>query len=259
MDLGLEGKRAIVCGSSRGLGRACAAALAEAGAEVVLNGRDPATLEKTRAALEAQFGRPFAAVACDVTTEAGRAALLAVLPEPDILVNNAGGPPPGRFEDWGEQAWADAVRSNMLTPIHLTTAAIGPMRRKGWGRVINITSSAVKEPLPMLGLSTSARLGLTGFVASIAREVAGDGVTVNNLLPGRFDTDRLAGYISALGKARGLEPEAARAAAAAEVPAGRLGLPAEFGAACAFLASRWGGYITGQNLVIDGGAHHGAL
>jgi 3-oxoacyl-[acyl-carrier protein] reductase len=259
MDLGLHGKRAIVCGSSRGLGYACAAALAAEGVEVVLNGRDPARLEQARAELETRFGRPFAAVAADVTTAAGREALLAPCPDPDILVNNAAGPPPGAFESWGEQAWRAAVESNMLAPIHLTTQVIGTMRKQGFGRILNITSSAVKESLPLLGLSTAARLGLTGFVASIAREVAADGITLNNLLPGRFDTDRLAGYFGAVAKARGVSEDAARQVAIAEIPARRLGLPDEFGAVCAFLAGRWGGYITGQNILLDGGDHRGVL
>lgn len=259
MDLKLSGKRAIVCGSSQGLGLGCAIALAEAGVEVTLNGRSQERLDKTRAELEARFGHPFTAVVADVTTEQGRAALLAATPEPDILVNNAAGPPPGRFEKWGEPEWGDAVRSNMLAPIHLITATVGSMRRRGWGRIINITSGAVKEPIPLLGLSTAARLGLTGFVASIVREVAPDGVTVNNLLPGPFETQRLASYFATVARTKGISDSEARKAFMADVPARRAGLPQEFGAACAFLASGWAGFITGQNIVIDGGAHHSAL
>src|SRR6202012_1271232 len=174
----------------------------------------------------------------------------------DILVNNAAGPPPGRFENWGEAEWSDAVRSNMLAPIHMITAVVGPMRKKGWGRIINITSGAVKEPIPMLGLSTSARLGLTGFVASVARELAPDGVTINNLLPGPFDTPRLASYFATVAKARSIPEEEARQSFMADVPARRAGAPEEFGALCAFLASELAGFVTGQNIVIDGGAHH---
>lgn len=191
MDLGIEGKSALVCGSSRGLGRACAEALVAAGVRVVLNGRDPAHLEATAR----QIGGETLAIAADVTTAAGRALLLDACPEPDILVNNAAGPPPGDFETWDEAAWQSATGANMIAPILLIRAVLPAMRRKRWGRILNITSSAVKAPLPLLGLSNGARSGLTGFVAGLARDVACDGVTINNLLPGTFLTDRLAAML----------------------------------------------------------------
>ena len=259
MDLKLGGKHALVCGSSQGLGRGCAVALAQAGVEVTLNGRSAARLAATRDELEDRFGRPFAAVVADVTTSDGRAALLAETPDLDILVTNAAGPPPGHFEQWGEGVWSEAIRSNMLAPVHMITAVLGPMRRRGWGRIINITSGAVKEPIPLLGLSTAARLGLTGFVASIVREIAPDGVTINNLLPGPFDTERLLSYFASVARTKGVTLDEARRAFLAEVPARRAGSAEEFGELCAFLASPSAGFVTGQNIVIDGGAHHSTL
>jgi 3-oxoacyl-[acyl-carrier protein] reductase len=259
VNLELAGKRAIVCGSSQGLGLACAVALAEAGAVVILNGRSEARLARTCTQLEAKFQRHFDAVVADVTTKDGRAALLAALPDPDILVNNSAGPSPGDFEHWGETEWSNAVSSCMLAPIYMITAVIKSMRQRRWGRIINITSVAVKEPVPLLGLSTASRLGLTGFVASITREVAADGVTVNNLLPGPFATDRMSTYVASLAKKNGISVEQAHKDFIAQIPARRVGLPEEFGAACAFLASKWGGFITGQNIVLDGGLHHGSL
>ena len=259
LDLGLEGKTALVCGSSRGLGRACAEALAAAGARVVLNGLDPDRLAGTADAIGRAIGGAVEAVAADVTTEAGRATLLAACPEPDILVNNAAGPPPGDFQAWGEEDWRRATDANMIAPILLIRAVLPPMRRKGWGRILNITSSAVKAPLPLLGLSNGARAGLTGFVAGLAREVARDGVTINNLLPGTFATDRLTGYAAALAHSRGIEPEEAMRQIEAANPTGRVGRPDEFGAVCAFLAGRHAGYITGQNILLDGGAYPGVM
>jgi len=259
LDLGLEGKTALVCGSSRGLGRACAEALAAAGARVVVNGLDPERLAETAKAIGAAIGGAVQAVAADVTTEAGRRALLAACPEPDILVNNAAGPPPGDFQAWGEEEWRKATGANMIAPILLIRAVLPPMRRKGWGRILNITSSAVKAPLPLLGLSNGARAGLTGFVAGLAREVARDGVTINNLLPGTFATDRLTGYAGALARSRGIEPDEALRQIEAANPTGRVGQPPEFGATCAFLASRHAGYITGQNILLDGGAYPGVM
>jgi 3-oxoacyl-[acyl-carrier protein] reductase len=259
LDLGIAGRTALVCGSSQGLGRACAMALAAAGAEVVLNGRTADTLAAAAAELEAITGRPARSVAADVTTPDGRAALIAACPDPDILVTNAGGPPPGAFEDWDEAVWQNAVGANMIAPILLIRGVIAGMRRRRWGRILNITSAAVKAPLPMLGLSNGARAGLTGFVAGLAREVARDGVTVNNLLPGPFETQRLRGYAEALGRVRGLAAEAVLAEMAEANPSRRVGRPEEFGAACAFLASEHAGFITGQNLVLDGGAYPGTL
>jgi 3-oxoacyl-[acyl-carrier protein] reductase len=259
MDLGIAGRRAIVCGSSKGLGLACATALAEAGVEVVLNARSANVLSEAAEALAAKIGRPVASVAGDVTTEAGRAALLAACPDPDILVTNAGGPAPGRFEDWGEAEWHAAVQANMVAPLQLIRATIPAMRARGWGRILNITSAAVKAPLPMLGLSTGARSGLTGAVASLAREAAADGVTINNLLPGQFDTDRLASYFAGLAARQGVTVEEARTRVEAANPARRVGRPAEFGAVCAFLASEHASYLNGQNLLLDGGAFPGVF
>lgn len=250
-SLGIEGKRALVCGASKGLGRACAQALADAGALVTICARTEAPLQAAAAQIGAE------AVACDVTSEAGRAALIAACPDPDILVTNAAGPPPGRFEAWGEAEWQAAVGANMIAPLQLIRAVVPGMRARRWGRIVNITSAAVKAPLPMLGLSNGARAGLTGAIGGIAREVARDGVTINNLLPGHFATDRLESYFTALAAQRGGAVEAVRAEVAAANPTGRVGDPAEFGATCAFLASAHAGYITGQNILMDGGAFPG--
>ena len=259
MDLGIAGRTALVCGSSKGLGRACAEALAEAGAAVVLNARSPQALEETAQALSLKHGRDFVHVAADVTTREGRERLLAACPEPDILVTNAAGPPPGDFADWDEAVWEKALGANMVAPIQLIRAVVPAMRRRGWGRILNITSGAVKAPLPGLGLSNGARAGLTGFVAGAAREAAADGVTINNLLPGHFETDRLAAYLGFLAARDGISPEAARDALRSRNPAGRTGTPAEFGATCAFLASEHAGYINGQNILLDGGAYPGVF
>jgi 3-oxoacyl-[acyl-carrier protein] reductase len=259
LDLGIAGRTAIVCGSSKGLGLACAAALGAAGVDVVLNGRSADTLVNAARSLSDQLARPFRQVVADVTTPEGRSALLAVCPEPDILVTNAAGPPPGAFEDWDEADWAAAVEKNMIAPIMLIRATLGAMRRRRWGRMLNITSSAVKSPLPLLGLSNGARSGLTGFVAGLAREVARDGVTINNLLPGTFATDRLRGYAGALAGARAVEPNVVIDELAAANPSRRVGRPEEFGAVCAFYASVHAGYITGQNLLLDGGAYPGTF
>jgi len=257
LDLGIAGRRAIVCGAGKGLGRACAEALAAAGCELTICARTEAAIHAAAEAIAAQAGVPVRPVACDVTTEAGRATLIAACPEPDILVNNAGGPPPGRFEDWGEAEWLAAVNANMLAALMLMRAVLPPMRARKWGRIVNITSAAVKAPLPMLGLSNGARAGLTGAVGGIAREVARDGVTINGLLPGQFETDRLAAYYAAVAKSRGQPLEQVRADVAAANPAGRVGDPAEFGAMCAVLCSQHAGYVTGQNLLMDGGAFPG--
>jgi 3-oxoacyl-[acyl-carrier protein] reductase len=259
MDLGISGRTAIVCGSSKGLGLACAIALADAGVEVLLNGRSPEPLAEAVRALSDRIGWPVAAVAADVTTEAGRTLLLEACPEPDILVNNAAGPPPGQFEDWGEAEWHAAVQANMVAPLQLIRATIPAMRRRGWGRILNITSSAVRSPVAMLGLSTGARAGLTGAVASLAREAAADGVTINNLLPGYFDTDRLAGVFASQAARQGVSADELRARAEAGNPTRRVGRPEEFGAVCAFLASQHAGYINGQNLLMDGGAFPGVF
>ena len=259
MDLGIAGRSAIVCGSSQGLGHACAVALAEAGVDVVLNGRDAGKLAQAADALAARLGRAVARMAADVTTPAGRAALLEACPEPDIVITNAAGPPPGNFVDWDEGDWQAALSANMVTPIMLIREVIGPMRRKGWGRIINITSGAVKAPIALLGLSNGARTGLTGFIAGLAREVARDGVTINNLLPGQFETSRLRALAQATAESKGITAEQAWDAMSAANPTGRLGQPEEFGAACAFLASQQAAYINGQNILLDGGAYPGTF
>lgn len=254
MDLGIRGKRALVCAGSKGLGRGCAEALAEAGVDIVLNARGAEALEATAADLRARFGVKVTTVAADVTTDAGRAAVLAAAKEIDILVTNAGGPPPGLWSDWSRDDFIKAIDANMLTPIALMQAALPGMIAKGWGRVVNITSGSVKAPIPQLGLSNTARTGLTGFVAGTARQVAKHGVTINNLLPGIHDTDRAVALDTGVTKAEGITMEAARAKRAATIPAGRYGTAGEFGAACAFLCSQHAGFIVGQNLLLDGGA-----
>jgi 3-oxoacyl-[acyl-carrier protein] reductase len=259
VDLGIAGKRALVCGSTAGLGYACAAALAVANVDVVLNGRSQDRLDAACGRLSAAIGRPVTGIAADVTTMAGRQRLWAAMPSPDILVTNGAGPPPGQFEDWDESRWHEALQANMVAPIMLIRDTIAAMRERRWGRVLNITSTAVKAPLPLLGLSTGARAGLTGFVSGLAREVAAHGITINNLLPGYFRTARLERYAQTLAEARAVPVDTIWAELAAKSPAGRIGDPEEFGAACAFLASRHGGFINAQNLLLDGGAFPGTL
>jgi len=259
MDLGIAGRRAIVCASSRGLGRACAQALAQAGCEVVINGRDANTVEATAAALREATGVKITPVAADVATPEGQAALFRACPEPDILVNNNAGPPPRDFRELSRQQIIDGVIANMVVAIELVQKAIDPMIRRRFGRIVNITSGSVKMPLPGLDLSSGARAGLTAFLAGVARSVADNNVTINNMLPGAFETDRNRAVFEAAAKKKGITPEAAKNERIATVPARRLGDPAEFGAACAFLCSAHAGYITGQNILIDGGAFPGAL
>lgn len=258
-DFGLAGKRALVCGSSQGLGLACAEALLQGGAEVIVNGRSKERLDKAAAALEASAGRKVAAIVADVSTTEGRRVLVEACPAPDILVTNAGGPPPGEIGDWDEAEWFDALRTNMVAPIQLIKSALPGMRKRKWGRIINITSMAVKMPLPRLGLSNGARAGLTGFVAGLAREVASDGVTINNLLPGRFATTRLTKYLVDVADASGRAHDAVVDEIAAGIPVRRIGRPEEFGAFCLFIASEHAGYMTGQNILLDGGEYPGAL
>ncbi len=255
MDLGLSGRRAIVCAGSRGLGRACAFALAEEGVALVITGRDVAVLEATAAEIRAATSAAVQTAAGDITTAEGQAAALALLPDPDILINNAGGPPPGDFRKFTEADWQAALNANMLTPIAMIRAVIDPMIGKKFGRIVNITSASVKSPIAALGLSNAARTGLTGFVAGLARQVAKHNVTINNLLPGPFNTDRMKGMARAAG--RGIEEEVAARGAAN--PAGRVGEPAEFGAACAFLCGAHAGYIVGQNLLLDGGMFNATI
>jgi 3-oxoacyl-[acyl-carrier protein] reductase len=259
MDLGIAGRKAIVCASSRGLGRACAWALAQAGCELVINGRDAKALETTAAELRQATGAKVIAVQGDVATPAGQAALLGACPEPDILVNNNAGPPFRDFRELTRQQMIDGVIANMVVAIELAQKVIDPMVARKFGRIVNITSGSVKMPLAGLDLSSGARAGLTAFFAGVARSVAGANVTINFLLPGTFDTERLASNIAANAKNRGISFDQAKADRIATVPAKRLGTPDEFGAACAFLCSAQAGYITGQNLLIDGGAFPGAM
>ena len=259
MDLGIAGRRALVCAASRGLGRGCAEALAREGADVTICARTEADVKRAADEIGSAAGCRVAWVACDITTPAGRAAVLAACPSPDILVNNAGGPPPGDFRDWNRDAWIRALDANMLTPIELIKATVDAMIERRYGRIVNITSSAVKAPIDVLGLSNGARSGLTGFVAGLARKVVRHGVTVNNLLPGQFDTDRLRVTYGGRAKASGRSIDEVLAAGAAAVPAGRFGTPAEFGALCAYLCSVHAGYIAGQNLLIDGGNYPGTF
>jgi 3-oxoacyl-[acyl-carrier protein] reductase len=258
LDLGLDGRTAIVCASSRGLGHACATALAREGCAVVLNGRDPDALAEAHARI-ADSGASVASVVADVSTREGRAALIAAAPHADILVTNNAGPSPGRFADWDETAWLAALEANMLSAIMLIRALVPGMRVRRFGRIVNVTSAMVKSPQLQMGLSTASRAGLTAFAKALSRDVARDNVTVNNLLPERIETDRLRGMIDRVAKHRGLSPEAARAEMLKPVPAGRFGTPEEFGDACAFLCSAQASYITGQNLQVDGGGYEGLI
>jgi 3-oxoacyl-[acyl-carrier protein] reductase len=259
MDLGIAGRKAIVCASSRGLGRACAHKLAEAGCEIVVNGLDRDRLEATAADIRKATGAKVIAVAADVARPEGQAALFAACPEPDILVNNNAGPPFRDFRELDRPKMIDGVIANMIAAIELTQKAIGPMTARKFGRIVNITSGTVKMPLAGLDLSSGARAGLTGFMAGVARSVAASNVTINFLLPGAFDTDRLRGNFDATAKKRSITVEQARAERIGTVPARRLGEPDEFGAACAFLCSAHAGFITGQSLLIDGGAFPGVM
>ncbi len=259
MDLGIEGKWALVCAASKGLGKGCAAALAAEGVNVVITARGDEALQATAAELRTFARGEVRTVAGDITTPEGRAAALAACPQVDILVNNAGGPPPGDFRDWDREAWIKALDANMLTPIELIKAVVDPMMARGFGRIVNITSAAVKAPIDILGLSNGARSGLTGFVAGLARKTVAKNVTVNNLLPGPFDTDRLRATMQGAARQSGQSIEAVLDARRRQNPAQRFGTPEEFGAACAFLCSAQAGYITGQNLLIDGGAYPGTF
>ncbi|MCV2369200.1 SDR family oxidoreductase [Roseateles oligotrophus] len=260
MDLGLNGRWALVCAASKGLGAACAEALVREGCNVVITARGMAALEEK--ATELRLLDPAVqvlAVAGDIATPEARAAALAACPQVDILINNAGGPPPGDFRDWDRAVWLAAIDANMLTPIELIKATVDAMAARGFGRVINITSGAVKAPIDVLGLSNGARSGLTGFVAGLARQsnLAGRNVTINNLLPGAFDTERLHKTLAAGGAKAGLSSEEFAARRRAGIPAQRFGSAAEFGAICAMLCSQQAGYLTGQNILLDGGAYPG--
>ncbi len=259
MDVGLQGKRALVCAASKGLGRACAMALAREGVAVTITARTPGTLEQTAAEIRAETGAEVTAVAGDITTEAGRAAALAACPDPDILINNAGGPPPGDFRDWERDDWIRALDANMLTPIWLIRSVVDGMIARRFGRIVNITSGSVKSPIPSLGMSNGARSGLTGFVAGLARQVARHNVTINNLLPGPFMTDRLRSNTAGAAKASGRTVEQELAERAKSWPAGRPGDPAEFGDACVFLCAASSGFVVGQNLLLDGGIFNSTM
>lgn len=253
MDLGIKGRRAIVCASSKGLGRGCAMSLAREGAEVVVNSRNATELEATANEIRKATGAKITAVAADVTTEEGRKTLLAACPDPDILVTNAGGPPPGDFHDWGEKEWNSALNNNMIAPIMLIKAVIDPMIARRFGRIVNITSRSVRTPLSHLGLSNGARAGLTGFVAGLSRQVAKHNVIINNLLPGPFATDRQMSGVKREAEKAGISVEEHLKKKHAEVPVGRFGTAEEFGDACAYLCSKQAEFIVGHNLLMDGG------
>ncbi|MEM6308930.1 MAG: SDR family oxidoreductase [Pseudomonadota bacterium] len=252
MDLGITGKRALICASSQGLGLGCAKALAQAGVDLVINARGADALDKAAAQLRG-LGVSVTAVAADVTTQDGQAAVLDAAGDLDILVNNAGGPPPGSWTDWDRTDFLNALEANMITPITLMKAVLPGMINKGWGRVVNITSQSVKAPIPVLGLSNSARAGLTGYVAGTARQVAQHGVTINNLLPGSHATARRFAIDEMIAKNQNISLEDATKQVWAEIPAGRYGTAQEFGNTCAFLCSQHAGFIVGQNILLDGG------
>ena len=259
MDLGLKGKKGIVCAASKGLGRACAISLAREGVELVITARTQSELEATAREITAMTGTKVTAVAGDISTEEGRAAALAACPEPDILVNNAGGPPHGDFRDWTREDWIKAVDQNMLAPIFLIKAVVDGMAARKFGRIVNITSASVKSPIPVLGMSNGARAGLTGFIAGLARQVAKDNVAINNILPGPFMTDRLKSGALAASRQRNVPVEEILMERAANTPTGRVGDPAEFGDACAFLCSAKIGFIIGHNLLLDGGNFNSSI
>ncbi|KAA0685567.1 SDR family oxidoreductase [Azospirillum brasilense] len=259
MDLEIAGRRAIVCAASKGLGKACAMALAREGVQVTITARGRDLLEAAAEEIRKETGATVITAAGDIATEEGRAAALAACPEPDILVNNAGGPPPGDFRDWERDDWIRAVEANMLAPIFLIKATVDGMIGRRFGRIVNVTSAAVKAPIPILGLSNGARAGLTGFVAGLSRQTVRHNVTINNLLPGPFETDRLRATMEGGAKANNRSLDEEMDVRRAGNPSGRFGDPAEFGAACAFLCSAHAGFMTGQNVLLDGGAYAGTL
>ena len=259
MDMGIKGRTALVCAASKGLGKGCAMSLAGEGVNLVITARGKDALEATAEEMRKKYGVKVTAVAGDIATAEGRAAALAACPSPDILVNNAGGPPPGDFRAWSREDWIKALDANMLAPIELIKATVDGMIARKFGRIVNITSGAVKMPIPELGLSNGARTGLTGFVAGLSRQTVAHNVTINGLLPGPFDTDRLRGNLIFNAKKLGKTVEELAKARAEANPARRFGTIEEFGAACAFLCSAHAGFITGQNLLMDGGAYPGTL
>jgi 3-oxoacyl-[acyl-carrier protein] reductase len=259
MDLGIANKHALVCASSRGLGRACAEFLAADGVHVTMLARGADVLAQAAADIRSRYQVQVTEVVADIATSEGRAAALKACPNPDILINNAGGPPPGDFRNWTRDDWIKALDANMLAPIELIKATVDGMMERKWGRIVNITSAAVKAPIDQLGLSNGARAGLTGFVAGLSRKTIVNGVTINNLLPGPFVTDRIRTTNAAEAQKKGVSVDELIATRSKEHPSGRFGDPAEFGAACAFLCSQHAGFITGQNLLMDGGAFRGTL
>ena len=260
MDLGIRGKKALVCAASKGLGRGCAEALAEAGVDLVINARGAEALNATAAGIAAKYGVKVTPVAADITSETGRAAVLDALDgQADILVNNAGGPPPGKWTDWSRDDFIRAIDANMLTAVALMQALVPGMMERGWGRVVNITSQSVRTPIAILGLSNTARAGLTGFVAGMSRQVAASGVVVNNLLPGIHATDRAESLDLGVSRAEGISVEEARHRREQTIPTHSYGLPEDFGATCAFLCSQQAAYLTGQNILLDGGAYPGTF
>ncbi|WP_283644348.1 SDR family oxidoreductase [Marinovum algicola] len=259
MDLGIKGKRALVCASSKGLGLGCAEALAEAGVDLVMNARGAADLETAAERIRQDYGVEVTTIAADIATDEGQKLVLEAAGQIDILVNNAGGPPPGMWSDWDREDFIKALDGNMLAPIAMIQALVPGMMDRGWGRVVNITSQSVKAPIPVLGLSNSARAGLTGFVAGTSRQVAGSGVTINNLLPGIHATDRAKALDEGVSKQQGISTDEAKAQRCKTIPAGRYGTAEEFGAACAFLCSTHAGFIVGQNLLLDGGGVNATL
>ena len=259
MDMGIKGKRALVCASSKGLGRGCAKALAAEGVNLVINARSDGPLQKTAENIRSMYGVEVIAVAADITKKSDREEVLAVAGDLDILVTNAGGPPPGMWHEWEREDFIAAFDANMLTPVALMKSVLPGMMARGWGRIINITSVSVKAPIAVLGLSNSARAGLTGYVAGTARQVAHAGVTINNILPGFHDTDRASAIDAVTADAEGIDVAEAKKRRCAAIPAGRYGSTAEFGAMCLFLCSQHAGYIVGQNILLDGGADNSLM
>ena len=259
MDLGIKGKRGLVCAASKGLGRGCAEALAEAGVNLVINSRTEAEITQTAHEMAEKYGVDVIPVAADITTDAGRAKVLAAVGEADILVTNAGGPPPGNWTDWNRDDFIKAIDANMLSAVALMQALVPGMMQRGWGRVVNITSQSVRSPIPVLGLSNTARAGLTGFVAGMSRQVAGQGVCVNNLLPGIHATDRATSLDSGVASQQGISMDEARKQREAGIPAHTYGTAEDFGATCAFLCSQQARFIVGQNVLLDGGAFNATM
>lgn len=260
MNLGIAGKWALVCAASKGLGKGCAAALVREGVNVVITARGSDALQASAAELRALNLGEVRAVAGDITSPEGRAEALAACPQVDILINNAGGPPPGDFRDWDRAAWIKALDANMITPIELIKATVDAMASRGFGRIVNITSGAVKAPIDTLGLSNGARSGLTGFVAGVARSnIAAKGVTINGLLPGAFDTDRLRSGTQSASQKTGQDFDILWKRRMQAIPAQRFGTAEEFGQVCAFICSMQAGYLTGQNILLDGGAYPGTF